>query len=564
MTVLVNPRVKVSETIQTIYTLHYRKSFLVQTGPTMTVFQEALAGLSKTFSAESKKSSHAAFIESQLLPTVQKLQKEIGWRRYKVGDLSSSAIFVIFYCVVFLKAFYSTPFFSLIYSQECQAPLQEAVLSLKIFQHEEWPDKNNKNSDHQSDALRHSSHDGKEESSEITENDDQMTVESQEVEETGTAVTMDKTDSQVETKDEIDYKHEASTPQSEQEEESKEEAFKPEASKTLMIKTLPDESFHDARNFSIDDDPQTRELVHPAILQTLEAFIMVLRDPTKQPRPTEIVLEGVTSIVANRYLSGRAGEESKPASLLHRLLESVAKSSESNNEAVQIVLISTLTTIMTSPKCSVHGNSMLTALRSTFHVYLVTKSATCKASAKRALLDMLKAVFFRMEAHEAVSHNSISPSDMQSVASKDSDTPTSITSRVSNANSFASQYHADAYYLLRSLCKLSSKELPADTTDEAVKGKNSRILFNTVIPTDPTELNSKILSLELILAAMEYSGEAFTSSKFLYLVQHYLCGSLLKNCVSTHTQVAFLSQKIFLVLVRSFFTACGDALNLVR
>jgi hypothetical protein len=32
-------------------------------------------------------------------------------------------------------------------------------------------------------------------------------------------------------------------------------------------------------------------------------------------------------------------------------------------------------------------------------------------------------------------------------------------------------------------------------------------------------------------------------------VQNYLCVALLKNCVSSHTQVAFLSQKIFLVLV---------------
>jgi hypothetical protein len=49
----------------------------------MTVLSEALAGLSKTFSGEPK-SAHTVFIESQLLPAVLKLQKEIGWRRYKV------------------------------------------------------------------------------------------------------------------------------------------------------------------------------------------------------------------------------------------------------------------------------------------------------------------------------------------------------------------------------------------------------------------------------------------------------------------------------------------------
>jgi hypothetical protein len=50
----------------------------------MSVFQDALAGLAKTFTGDSKRNSHTAFIESQLLPAVQKVQKEIGWRKYKV------------------------------------------------------------------------------------------------------------------------------------------------------------------------------------------------------------------------------------------------------------------------------------------------------------------------------------------------------------------------------------------------------------------------------------------------------------------------------------------------
>jgi Guanine nucleotide exchange factor in Golgi transport N-terminal/Dimerisation and cyclophilin-binding domain of Mon2 len=437
-------------------------------------------------------------------------------------------------------------------------------LALKAFQNEEWPAKK-KNSDGQAKAvataeqaaMRHSAQ-GKE-----VDVDDQETVETHETEETGTDITKEGTDDE-DSNEAIaeDSKPAAAKAQQTEEKGSKEAPEKSQANVKSMYKTLPEESFHHAGNIPVEDDPLTREPVHPAIVATVEAFMMVLQDPAKYPRPCELALEGVSMIVANRYLSGRAGgqngQSAIQASLLHRLLESVAKCAESNNEAVQIALISTMTTIMTSPKCSVHDNSMLTALRSTFHVYLVTKAVTCKASAKRALLDMLKAVFFRMEAHDAVSRSKSSPQDIQPTVSEDNDTSSSPTKPLP---SFASQYHADAYYLFRSLCKLSSKELPADTTDEAAKSKHGRLLFNTLIPTDPTELNSKILSLELILAAMEYSGEAFTSSKFLYLVQHYLCGSLLKNCVSNHTQVAFLSQKIFLVLVRLLvlFLLFGDA-----
>jgi brefeldin A-inhibited guanine nucleotide-exchange protein len=55
----------------------------------------------------------------------------------------------------------------------------------------------------------------------------------------------------------------------------------------------------------------------------------------------------------------------------------------------------------------------------------------------------------------------------------------------------------------------------------------------------------------LILAAIDLGENAFCEGeRFVNLVQQYLCVSLLKNCVSNHTQVAYLSQNIFLQLVR--------------
>jgi brefeldin A-inhibited guanine nucleotide-exchange protein len=344
------------------------------------------------------------------------------------------------------------------------------------------------------------------------------------------------------------------------------------------------------------DDPQTREHIHEAVRITLNALILVLQDPAKLPRPSELALDGITLLVAHRYVSGRTGSstvtapneekeeeeaETPDASLLTRLLDNIAKMSDSPHEAVQTALLSTMTTIMTCTKCSIHENSMLTVVRCTYHVYLVTKSTTLKDSAKRALLDIIKAVFFRMEAYDAVCPGGMSDTSATGTSSdssiggvvvvdkktadveeeeggagtSDRSPPPSPSS--SSFPKFASQYHADAFYLFRSLCKLSSKELPADMTDEMLtKAKPGRLLFPSALPTDPTELNSKILSLELILIILEqYVGDAFVfhrNTKFIYLIQHYLCGSLLKNCISNHTQVAFLSQKIFLVLVYKF------------
>lgn len=478
------------------------------------------------------------------------------------------------------------------------------MLVLKAFQHEEWPLKSNSNSNppheknsngsssssssssptHALDnavraaeqaALRHSSHGTTTTKPATTTNaaipttgpdENEETVDdSPETEETGTVTTADETDGEA-----------SGGPTSPETEDSTtspgKHAAQPTEASLSSDERLPVPLSSTTNNTPLEDDPQTREPIHPAIVATLEAFMLVLQDPAKQPKPIEFALDGVALIVAHCYLSGRAGGqyETETPSLLNRLVESVAKSSDSTNDAVQTAVVATMTAIMTSPKCSVHETAMLTAMRSTFHVYLVTKSTTGKASAKRALLNMLKSVLFRMEAYDAMSRSnnnnssngnrSVGANDGESIASEESPDSKQCGTEIvnspapsSSSSSFASQYHTDAYNLIRSLCKISSKELPADTTDEtALKAKHAGILMFTAMPTDPTDLNSKILSLELILAAMEYCGEAFTNSdKFVYLVQHYLCGSLLKNCVSTHTHVAFLSQKIFLVLVRA-------------
>jgi hypothetical protein len=318
------------------------------------------------------------------------------------------------------------------------------------------------------------------------------------------------------------------------------------------------------------DDPHTRETVDPAIETTLEALIAILAHPSKVTKPCDLALEGIALLVSNRYVSGRAGGMSDtsgsgpraleiatqqgvrppPPSLLHRLVESVAKMSDSMIDSTQACMIKTMRAIMTSPKCAVHESTMLLAVRSIFHVYLITKSTTVKEAAKLALLDMERLIIGRMEANEAISKTKEPPtkSDIDKEMYDDKST------------AFASQYHADSYALFRSLCKMSSKETTEDKQDDLPLGFSFFNLQGSL--TDPMDFEGKILSLELILAAVEFSGEAFCEGdRFVYLVQHYLCVSLLKNCMSNNTQVAYLSQKIFLVLVSSVLRICDSVLN---
>jgi brefeldin A-inhibited guanine nucleotide-exchange protein len=291
----------------------------------------------------------------------------------------------------------------------------------------------------------------------------------------------------------------------------------------------------------VQDDPISRHVMPDAVTKILKAYIAVLTHPYKTNRAMDTTLECITSLISERYVSGRAGinvekptthitdDEPAPAppSLLQRLIEAITECSDINVESIQTGVVKSVSAIMTSPKCGIHEGCMLKAIRATFHVYLVTKSPNCKSISKSSLLEMIRSVFSFMETYHVMSKS-------QADASLDA---------------FAAQYTADAYLLFRALCKLSSKNI-----DET----KSSMLTNFVSsgPVDPMALQSKTLSLELLLALLDNAGEAFcTLEKFIYAVQNYLCVSLLKNCTSGDTQVAYLSQKIFLVLVGWLYLA---------
>jgi brefeldin A-inhibited guanine nucleotide-exchange protein len=290
----------------------------------------------------------------------------------------------------------------------------------------------------------------------------------------------------------------------------------------------------------VQDDPISRHVMPEAVTKTLKAYIMVLTHQYKTNRALDMTLECITALIAERYVSGRAGlnvdkstsasldgDEPAPAppSLLQRLIEGITECADINVETIQTGVVKSVSALMTSPKCGIHEACMLKAIRSTFHVYLVTKSPTCKSISKSSLLEMIRSVFSFMETYDVMSKSQADAS----------------------LEAFSAQYTADAYLLFRALCKLSSK---------IIEESKASMLTNFVSsgPVDPMAFQSKTLSLELLLALMDDAGEAFcTSEKFIFAVQNYLCVSLLKNCTSGDTQVAYLSQKIFLVLVGSWF-----------
>eukprot|EP00053_Salpingoeca_punica_P019678 m.200806 g.200806 ORF g.200806 m.200806 type:complete len:1530 (-) comp17699_c1_seq2:138-4727(-) len=101
---------------------------------------------------------------------------------------------------------------------------------------------------------------------------------------------------------------------------------------------------------------------------------------------------------------------------------------------------------------------------------------------------------------------------------------------------FGNVYRKDAFYVFKSLCKLSMTALSDKDFDPR-----------------SYELRSKVLSLELQLAILSNAGPVFHSDPlFLDIIEQHVCVSLSKNGVSHVPAVFELSLAIFLELLMKF------------
>ncbi|CAL5401165.1 unnamed protein product [Camellia sinensis] len=112
-------------------------------------------------------------------------------------------------------------------------------------------------------------------------------------------------------------------------------------------------------------------------------------------------LDCIQKLISHGYLRGEAdnssgeGPESK---LLSKLVESVCKCSELSDEAIELLVLKTLLSAVTSIALRIHGDCLLQIVRTCYDVYLGTKNLTNQTTAKASLIQMLVIVFRRMEA----------------------------------------------------------------------------------------------------------------------------------------------------------------------
>lgn len=120
---------------------------------------------------------------------------------------------------------------------------------------------------------------------------------------------------------------------------------------------------------------------------------------TLSVKVAEPALDCFQKLIAHGHLRGEmdAGEgvESK---LLLQVMDSVCRCYDLGDESIELLVLKTLLSAVTSTSLRVHGDSLLKAVRTCYNIYLGSKVPVNQTTAKASLTQMLVIVFRRMEA----------------------------------------------------------------------------------------------------------------------------------------------------------------------
>ncbi|KAE8720857.1 Brefeldin A-inhibited guanine nucleotide-exchange protein 2 [Hibiscus syriacus] len=109
-------------------------------------------------------------------------------------------------------------------------------------------------------------------------------------------------------------------------------------------------------------------------------------------------IDCIQKLIAHGYLRGEADPTGGPEpQLLAKLIDSVCQCHILGDEAIELLVLKTLLTAVTSFSLRIHGDCLLRTVRTSYDIYLETKNTVNQTTAKATLIQMLVVVFRRME-----------------------------------------------------------------------------------------------------------------------------------------------------------------------
>ncbi|XP_023644738.1 brefeldin A-inhibited guanine nucleotide-exchange protein 3 [Capsella rubella] len=349
------------------------------------------------------------------------------------------------------------------------------------------------------------------------------------------------------------------------------------------------------------------EIILSPLINASSTAVLKIVDPA---------VDCIQKLIAHGYVRGEADPTGGPeALLLSKLIETICKCHELDDEGLELLVLKTLLTAVTSISLRIHGDSLLQIVRTCYGIYLGSRNVVNQATAKASLVQMSVIVFRRMEADsstvpiqpivvaelmEPTDKSESDPSTTQSVQGFITKIMQDIDGVFNSANAkgtFGGHDGAfetslpgtanptdlldstdkdmlDAKYWEISMYKsalegrkgeLADGEVEKDDDSEVQIGNKLRrdaflvfralckLSMKTPPKEDPELMRGKIVALELLKILLENAGAVFrTSDRFLGAIKQYLCLSLLKNSASNLMIIFQLSCSILLSLVSRF------------
>jgi len=284
-------------------------------------------------------------------------------------------------------------------------------------------------------------------------------------------------------------------------------------------------------------------------------------------------------------------------------VELICSCADTCDDAADLRLLKALLTVVTSSTLQVHSQALLLCVRSAYNIFLTSKSEVTQATSKATLIQIVNAVFQRLEAGTfVVNLPPVTVADVMQAGYGDKtqsvSTSVSVQQFLSDVAAVVDPFGTAAATLQADLDEAfvprhpsgisqnnSDTDLPTSPLQSIMvnsKNQNGEVglkrnenLINVLekdgflllralcklsisspdsIPlSDSTNSRGRVLALELIKILLENCGDRVQSrEKILKGIRQYLCLSLLKCCNSSSTALQNLCSSIFTTLLLKF------------
>ncbi|CAG9324857.1 unnamed protein product [Blepharisma stoltei] len=310
---------------------------------------------------------------------------------------------------------------------------------------------------------------------------------------------------------------------------------------------------------------------------------------TKITSIIETVLYYIQKLISHGFMTGNSIDPATSQRLVDSIVESVCNCVRERDDNVQLQVIKTLLTMVTSFNCEIHDKMLLEAFRACYHIHITSNNLVNQTTSKATLTQMLHSLFQKME-RASTSFNKepvdymikslvrlmVDKIELQQIDQDSADT------KITNENDIEAGTYGWCTVCRKpaeSLCDLTSDPICSDSCKEVnlknidsadqclIGSENERftdalVVFRSICKLSQKELSnttpnltfkSKVLSLELLLTLIDNPGPVFSSHpQFLEVLKGTLCESLLQNSFSYETTTFALTLSIFVALVNNF------------